>query len=522
MKKSTTIFLILLVFIITIPFAVIGYIEMSTEKTLSQTLETQHITAKKIEFSFISNTLEISNLYGTDPTNPLITFGAEKIKIKAPNLDAFNPEISGHPTVAEEIVIQNILISYPMTQGQDKVSIAQMRVLGWRQNLGKFFAVLHKKNSEEYFTALLDSYIASIELSGIQSSNTLIATQKSKTQQIILKNISPKNIGLYEIHGLSSDSEQPGVGVFYNDIKKVQIEDFAIPSAKFLASLWKIVANKEMTVANKQTQIFTALAKEVHAENNYSLSLTQPDIGIMRNNKKMRMFFADHFQAAAAYEVDKGFSFALKLNGLQVDTSLYEGTQIHAITQAMLGSAVIQGDVSTEGIFHTSDKESSFVLQLNGGTLGVLQGRWHMLLPWANFQSFYSALSQNADLFSILQASQTKDLQFTYEDKGLLPRTLLAIAKLNDMPLGQAFPLFENYVDMQSLQLKKYLTEENFNNALNCIKNHGKLQSALTFEKAIPNIAIGIMTLANPQSLPLKVICTPGENILEATQKLLP
>ncbi len=522
MKKGLIIFLAVLVLIVGVPFGIITYIETQTENVIIQELKKQFITAKSIRFSYLADVLEIQELKGADPTNPQIRFGVEKIVFTKPNVDAFNPETQGHPTVAEEIMAQNITTSYPVSGAVDTAKIGNMRVLGWRQNVGKFLMTFTNAYSEEYFAAAFDCYVKSIVLSDIQAVENVIVPQKTTTKSIILKDISPHKIGSYETINFSSQSYQERVGMTYTDIASITSKSITIPSPAFFASVWETFFKTKPDFSGNEQKLLSSFEKYMGHDFNYALNINKLDVGFIKENKKESFFSFDKFDISTKYEAQDANALKLSINcnDFQCNIGTVDKTQVLEITKAMLQSPVIQANINLDGSFSPKNMLSKISLNLTSQKLGTFKSSWDFVLPWKNYSELATALGADASLESILQATLTKDALISFEDTGFLPRVLLAISTIKNITLEQSALILQDYFDKNLALIKNHLSDENFVALGTCLKTPGTFTSTLNFPKPNSNIAMGMMLLAAPKAMPLKISCKPTEPLLELAKKL--
>lgn len=165
-KKSLSIGICIVAALCILGVIGISLFEGKIQDSIKKELASNGITCGKIDYSLISDKLLLADVIGNIEIMKMQQqFKVSQVEIDKPSLDALDPAVSGQPLVAKTIVLKNIQQQTKGNQVEGISTTAEVRIEGWRQNLGKVRQEWEKNpKSEAFFTAALNYSIDSLSL----------------------------------------------------------------------------------------------------------------------------------------------------------------------------------------------------------------------------------------------------------------------------------------------------------------------------------------------------------------------
>ncbi len=502
------------------------FLEKTTEQRIRQTLQQHDITLAHVRYSFFDNSLELTDIRGPNTLIQGGSFHIANIMAHKLNPEAFSPQASGHPLVAEEVIFSDIHVEYATDEHSLKHSIQSIRALGWKQNLGKVFSLSTKDNLPEYVRALSDCYAKEIHLTqGLTLTTMGVLQGEDRIQSSIMKGLSPTSFASYEIKQARMRQSVDASTSLQVSADSLFLGASDLPSYEFTTFLLQqsltqhpFTAEQEQRFANYLRAFFSTGFKP-------DLRLEGLEVAFTSADKEMPLFSTKALSFTAQYDASmaNSLNFNLNIDDIQGSFALLDTPpQVQQVVKNMLGTLDIKAQSSVQGKIHSRENSSTLDLSLDLHNLGQAELQWRFILPVQKLSEVTQAPDTMNFIFEALSRMQWEALTFTIKDQGFLPRSLISVSKQMQLPLQEATPFALSSMEKEIQFVRHYMNEKNYAALQQCIQNPGKLEWKLLPSEPMPVFALAMLASTAPAELPLQSICTPGAPLFEEAQKLLP
>ncbi len=509
MKRKTILFTLMLFLMTNMAFAATDYVQANLEKIVIESLTKTNITFESVKFDASANTLTLTKLAAKADN---LDVAIDEVIFKKPNVESLNPATSGHPLVAEETILKNLVVKSVQNGLPIEQKYGNVRALNWKQNVGKFFTMKDKLYSEEFYTIYLNAYYDSVELNDFTTLTPTVEVPFT-IKNITFKNITPTEIGSSVLSGLFIDVKEDASTKFKFSVDSVTIGTFKHFTPKQYANLIQLGKEPE----DKQDELMASFGKELLAEmlKGFKASFAVKGLVVQEGSggKKSVDFKLDEMKFVSAFDPTnaKNLTFNLDFNGFTFDIATYE--QDPAVLENV--KKALNGTVVTMNYgFHSSinleNKDSNINALAFIKELGEAKSSIDFNLNIKNFGDIF-----NMEGMEALQVASIRSLKLNYSDGGLIKQFLLAVSKKMEQPPAATVGLLSTVFDAQSKELAPFISAENIGAVKQCLFNPGVLNVDVTF--AEPTLLFGVMLAAqlDPLTVPVKITCKPGKPLAE-------
>ncbi len=488
------------------------------ETAITETIKSYNGTVENVTYDMFSDTLTITKLKGASVNDPSLTYSIDEIILVSPNFDSLNPATQGHPLVAKDATIKNVVLNYTIQGVKSEVKIGQARGQEWKQNIGKLFQSKAKYLSEEYFALAMDAYMTHCEFVDWQAT-TDKPKQDVLIKKYIIKDYTPQSMGSYEIIGLQSTTEDETVGTVTTALESFTLGKIALPPASLLASITEISFKDKHTKVDGE-KILKSFNEYLGSGDQIDLNAKGFVVNVLQAGKEIPGVNVGEIQIKGKYEpiTAKSLDLTFALKDSKVNISQFNAFPAYV----MLGKELLDGEMAhIDKTFVASirldNKDSKVTFDFNVQKLGDLKNSIDFTLPFASFNELY-----DADFFEIMPKIMLKGINLSYSDMGLLPRTFLrAVEQMKGTP-EQVDGFIKQNIESESAVLLNFTTQANVDAIKNCILNPGTLEAKLVLPQAVSLMQFGGVVMQQAKNLPLELVCKPGKPLLEAAQGIPP
>ncbi len=528
MSKRSTILISCLIALVAIPAIGIYFLEKHTEDTIKQNLEQHNIQVKNVHFSFIKDKLEIQGLSGSIPYAPEGSFSAASITAINPQLEAFSTQTQGHPLVADEVIINDLQTQYTAQQTHYSTQNKSLRILGWKQNVGKVLEAAAQKDLAAYMAAFMDMYVAQLQVThGISTVKTAQWQNSISVESYTVQDLNPKNIASMEIFGIASQTTMNDQKEKqHTHVEKVQMGPLELPSPAFVTLLTEQAYFTPTPYEAKAEKLLLTHGREYFSTGlNSKIQLSGLSYAHEQANKKSPIFSLDNITLQAHYDAlkDTSLRISTQLQGAQVNFEhISPDPQVRKIIQNMLGTQLIDVEASfaTELLptTQTSSVNASFgIKNLGEAKLGI-----QVILPLQKISQIFSGENTFNTLQKILLTLQLAGIQIHLQDQGLIPRAAISVSKQALISLEEAQVITVASIEKEIRYWKHRVSNTNYANLQQCMEYPGTLKITLAPAEPMALLPIYLMAQNMTTPLPLTITCKPGLPLVEAAKKILP
>ncbi len=528
MSKRNTILISCIIALMALPAIGIYFLEKHTESTIKQSLEQHNIQVQNVQFSFIKDKLEIQGISGSIPYAPEGSFSAASITALNPQLDAFSPQTSGHPLVADEVIITDLTTQYTTQQTQYSTHNKSLRILGWKQNVGKALQASAQKDLAVYITALMDIYVTQLQVT-----HSVSTVKTAQWQNIInvenytIQDMNPKSITSLELFDVASQTSMNNQKeIQHTTIQKVQVGPMDLPSPAFVALLTEQAYFTPTPYEGMAEEQLLTHGREYFSTGvNSKIQLTGLTYEHEQAGKKSPIFSLDLISLQAQYDALKDTSLRVgtQVQGAQVHFEyLSPDPQVRKIIQNMLGTQLLDVEAAFATELLPTTQTSSVKASFGIKNLGEAQLGIQAILPLQKISQLFSGENTFNTLQKILFTLQLAGIQIHLQDQGFIPRTIISVSKQALISLELAQEITISGIEKEIRYWKHRVSEANYAALQQCMEHPGTVE--ITFAPTEPMALLPIVMMAQNMTtpLPLNITCKPGLPVVEAAKKILP
>ncbi len=520
MKKILIALLVLVVLVIA---GFIGLMQVGKgeiEKQVTEGLKAQNITAESVKLNGIfGDSLVITKLKGVSP-DTFVNYTVDEIVMKIPNPESFDPATTGYPLVAEETLMKNIAVTYTVNNTPTEIKLASMRVLEWKQNLGKVFQSKAPMFSEEFFAVNNDMYAKSVEIKDLEL-NIASPKQSTKTKNIVMENLTPQSVGSYMATGIEAISENPSLGTVVTKAASTSMGPMKMPPPAFWATMMSVSNKAGVLSSVDEEKVLKAFTDYIGAGVDFDAIVKGFTVDVQQGSQDVPGADIGEIGMKGKYDPtgSKSLSLTIALKDAKFDVAKLDtspnGVMLH---KGLLDGKEAHADFTFDTAINLDSKDSFVAMDFGVRGLGDTKSKVDFVLPWTSFEEAFKEIGGVTGLQKVM----VKDVQLSYADLGLLPRGLvMAASQMKNSP-EVAYEFLSKMVESESAALLQFTNQANVDALKNCVFNPGTLESKLALTKPTSLLELAGVGMQQPQSLPIQVLCKPGKNIVEAAKALTP
>ncbi len=536
MSKKVIISLVFVAVLICALFATIKYIESTTEKTVSDVLTQQGINYKTVKHNFMESTLTIQGAVMKIAFLSDSVFTIDEIVVHEPNADALDAHVPERPLVAKEIQLHNIELAYKVNDIIQKVTVKNVTIGNWKQNLGRLALTINKEYNEAFFKALFDISVDSVKYSEIHDTGKLVVGHTpfmytSKIKNIAINNIESTKIGSYVIEGADYTLDNNAGVAFINHVGKFEWSSIQLPPQDFWVFAAEIFPNAlkgTLTEAQKMrlmthiqaiTNIFTNTKFELE-----NVSLKQQDGSVTQD---LVVLQGAHVQTEFDLANYTKANLTTSITGLNIDVKHLDFNRKEEELVTQFVGKIIPVDASFSLQLATNNMPSSLDIVLGVQNAGHSTNQIKVILPdevlprmfaLGKSQAFdISEKEIQAWLFNTLLVSA----ETSYKDSGLLPKALIFASTENKKSVETTWEFISQQVSFLARKQLAGFGEKNIEALVACLHNPGELKIIAAPAQPMNLELLSAAFLLNPKNLNVSAVCTPGKSIVASANAVL-
>ncbi len=488
------------------------------ETAITETIKSYNGSVESVTFDMFSDTLTITKLKGTSANDPSLTYSVDEIVFVSPNFDSLNPATQGHPLVAKDTTVKNVVLNYALHGVKSEVKIAQARGQEWKQNIGKLLQSNAKYLSAEYFALAMDAYMPHCEFVDLQTT-TDKPEQVVLIKKYIIKDYTPQSVGGYEVIGLQATTKDETVGTVTTAIDSFTLGKMELPPANVLAFFTELAVKDNPTAADGE-KVLKSFMEYVGDGAQIDLNAKGFVVNVLHAGKDIPGVNVGEIQIKGKYDPTTAKSLDLtfavkdsKVNVSQLDTSP-TGVMLH---KGLLDGGMAHINKTFTTSIRLDNKDSKLALDFSVQKLGDLKSSIDFTLPYTSFDEAFKA-----DFFGAMQKVMVKGVNVSYADMGLLPRSFLMLVDQMKGTPEQANSFINQNIENESAALLHFTSQANVDAIKNCILNPGTLEAKLVLPETVSLMQFAGVVMQQAKNLPLELVCKPGKPLLEAAKGITP
>ena len=507
------------------------YMEYKVANDVKVELDKEKVIAESVRYSLFNDTLTLKNISYEIPLYPGSKVTVQTATLKKPNLEALNPTTVGMPLVAEQIILDNLKTTAMVEGVSADVTVEQVIIDDWKQNIGKLLEEQKKGLSKELLEASLSATCAKLAYNNISLAIKAEYPMEISLKNLVIQDISSERIGSTALESLKVGLSDPKAKV------KDEI-DISINSLK-LGSLYMPNSENLFYLQNNVEKIISGDASEeetlklINMANDYTLKWLNSSMELLGlkvivtdSEASEEVFNLEKYAVQSTYNTTTNANLAINADvASKVDVELFNlsrGDTRDLIT--VLGRDHLNVYATSKKKFNTDDTDSSWELALEAEHLGKATGKLDFKLPKANIASLAKFPPNEAKLQAFALGILLKSLNINYKDKDLIPKLFKAGSKQVGMPIDKMLSQAVEGIDTKGREVLSPIIGNDGVDALKlCVQKPGELQLSVTSANplAVTSLVAATMNPAMlPQLLTTKLVCVPGDDLFVQVKDL--